>query len=145
MVPKESRGGKRPGAGRPAEKSQIALRGGNEPPEKPIGLKEHASELWDLAIESLPHVLRKVDGPVLRLCCDAYQSAMDARSILDKDPTDHKAHARFISAITKFDGLAKGLGLNPHSRRVIKPADGEQGGKKTDDAFENWLKRGGLN
>jgi phage terminase small subunit len=49
-----------------------------------------------------------------------------------------------MSAITKFETLAKSIGLNPHSRRVIKPVSGEET-EKGDDVFEEWLKRGGLN
>ena len=138
--------GAKGGGGRPSETSQLALRGGNQPPEKPesiIGV--YANELWDLAIESLPHVLRKVDGPVLSMACLAYQRAMECFEKIGNDPDEDEAyHRQAMSAITKFETLAKSIGLNPHSRRVIKPANGEATETK-DDAFDEWLKRGGLN
>ena len=138
--------GAKGGGGRPSETSQLALRAGNEPPKKPRGMKgKHANELWDLAIESLPHVLRKVDGPVLRLACVAYQRAMDCEERLANDPADDEAHKMMMSAMTKFDSLAKTIGLNPHSRRVIKPASGETGEEKQEDPFEVWMRNGGLN
>jgi phage terminase small subunit len=138
--------GAKGGGGRPSETSQLALRGGNEPPKKPDGLRgEFANRLWDLAIESLPHVLRKVDEPALEQCCIAYQRVKEMDAILAGDHLNKEAHNMMVSAMTKFDSLAKSLGLNPHSRRVIKPADGEQAEKK-EDAFEQFLKRsGGLN
>ena len=129
----ENRGGARPGAGRPAETEQLPIKGEQRPPEKPDGLRQYASELWDLAVESLPHVLRPVDVAVLRLCCEAYQMAMDCVA----DP-DMKKEA--ISAMTKFDSLAKQIGLTPHSRRVIKPAASE---KQTEDPLKVWRDRAG--
>ena len=136
--------GAKGGGGRPAETSQLPLRGGDRPPTKPKLSGKHANELWDIAVESLPHVLREIDGPVLRLACESYQQAMDCFDLLARDRTDEATHKMAMSAITKFETLAKSIGLNPHSRRVIKPASGETSEKK-DDAFEEWLKRGGLN
>lgn len=136
--------GAKGGGGRPSETAQLELKGGNQPPTKPEAMKgEHAIRMWDLALEALPHVLREVDGPILRLACESYQRAMDCFALLALDPLDDKAHTMAVSAITKFDALAKTLGLNPHSRRVIKPAADEKS-KSTDD-FSEWMKRGGLN
>ena len=132
-------------SGRKAETSQVKLRGGDCPPTKPKDMKgEHANECWDLALAALPHVLREVDGPVLRLACEAYQQAMVCFKVLESEPLDASANKMAMAAITKFEALAKTLGLNPHSRRVIKPASGEEAGK-VDDAFSEWMKRGGLN
>ena len=137
--------GAKGGGGRPSETSQLALKAGNQPPTKPESLKgTWANEMWDLALSALPHVLREVDGPVLRLACESYQQAMNCFKVLESDPLDKDVHAMAMSAITKFEALAKSIGLNPHSRRVIKPASGEEAGKQ-DDAFNEWLKRGGLN
>jgi phage terminase small subunit len=131
------------GSGRPSEKEQIDLRSGNEPPQLPPDMTgPHAIEMWKLAVESLPHVLRKVDGPVLRLCCESYQLAMDSLALLAVDQQNEKASRTYISAVTKFDALANRIGLNPSSRRIVKPAKGEATGE---GEFDEWLKRGNLN
>jgi phage terminase small subunit len=138
--------GAKGGGGRPSELSQLAIKGGDHPPEKPIDMKgEFANELWDIALETLPHVLRKVDGPVLRLACESYQQAMLCFQVLASEPLDVSANKMAMAAITKFETLAKSLGLNPHSRRVIKPANSETQASKEDDPMQEWLRRGGLN
>ncbi len=136
--------GAKGGGGRPSEKSQLAVKAGNNPPVMPSDLHgEYAIELWRLAVNGLPHVLREIDGPVLRLCCEAYQVAMDQRMLLIAEPDNSDALKGMIAAMTKFDSLAKTIGLNPHSRRVIKPADGNADNEK--DPLTDWLARGGLN
>ena len=136
--------GAKGGGGRPSEKSQLVVKAGNNPPAVPGDLHgQYAKELWKLAVEALPHVLRELDGPVLRLCCEAYQVAMDQRQLLIEEPDNGDALKGMIAAMTKFDSLAKTIGLNPHSRRVIKPADVESG--EDDDPMTKWLARGALN
>lgn len=134
---KENRGGARPGAGQPEIKKQLKVEGAQSPPKMPRGLRPHAKKVWELAVDSLPHVLRPLDEPALRLCCEAYQMAMDA---IEND--DSKA---FVSAFTKFEAMAGKIGLTPHSRRTIKPADDGKDDKDTEDPFEVWKTRGGLN
>lgn len=143
---KSSRGGRRAGSGRPSEKQQVSLRGGNAPPVMPHDLVgDHARELWSRAVESLPHVLREVDAPVLRMACVLYQRFRDLELMMLEEPDNPKLHDMMISAANKFDTYANRIGLNPHCRRVIKPVEGESGEEKKDDPLEAWMKRGGLN
>jgi phage terminase small subunit len=138
--------GSKGGGGRPSETKQISLRAGNQPPTKPKEVSgRYASELWDLAIAALPHVLREIDGPVLSLACLTYERAMECFEKIGGDPDeDERLHKQAVSAITKFETLARSLGLNPHARRVIKPAADEVDTDREDPMME-WLKRGGLN
>ena len=125
--------GAKGGGGRPSETQQLQTRGDQVPPPVPDDLRgDYARRLWELAITELPHVLRPVDEPVLRLAAVSYQLAMDSLAANE--------HKTFVSAVTKFDALAKQVGLNPHCRRVIKPCAENQG----DDPLEQWIAAGGL-
>lgn len=122
-------------SGRPSEKYQLPVEGNQEPPEMPDDLDgEHAKKLWKVAVESLPHVLRPIDGPVLHLCCLSFQSAIDLAN-----EGDHKMAIAFMRA---FELLACKIGLTPHARRVIKPVAPKQ--EFPDDPFIEWMSRRGL-
>ena len=123
-------------SGRPSETAQLTTKGGQSVPEMPADLGPHAQKVWQLACEHLPHVLTTLDEPILRLCAEAYQAAMDLRGQPGKE-------SKFIAACGKFDALASRLGLTPHSRRVIKPIAEDQATEETD--YDEWFKRGGLN
>lgn len=123
-------------SGRPSEKEQLLIKGKQEPPKMPKGLRPHAAMVWKLAVDSLPHVLRPLDEPVLRLCCEAYQLAMDA---LEAGETK-----TFLVAVAKFDLTAGKIGMTPHSRRVIKPVSAKELANE-ETPFDAWFNRGGLN
>lgn len=123
-------------SGRPSEKEQLPIRGKAEPPKMPKGMGEHAQHVWKLAVESLPHVLRPLDEPVLRLCCECYQLAMDGLKAGDTKT--------FLVAVAKYELTANKIGLTPHSRRVIKPVSTTEVTKE-ESPFDSWFNRGGLN
>jgi phage terminase small subunit len=122
-------------SGRPSVKHQLEVKGDQGLPDKPDGLGEHASSMWDLAIESLPHVIRKVDGPILRLACESYQQAMD---MFEAGKTNDA-----LKAAKTFDQLAQKIGLSPSARRVVKPVESKDKGVQSEvSEFELWMKRG---
>jgi phage terminase small subunit len=124
-------------SGRPSNKAQIKIKGPQSPPtEIPSCLDENGMRVWDLAIESLPHVLRPVDGPALQLACLAFQSAVHAYD--SGDQREGNTQARTYLAI------ADKLGLHPASRNIVRPADEPKGGED-DDIVAKLLARGGLN
>ena len=124
------------GSGRPSETRQLKLHGEQGLPVLPADMTGvHAVELWELAITSLPNVLVKLDFAVLRLCCESYQLAMDCLA----DPKQRKLAT---SAMSRFESLARQIGLTPHSRRIIKPVDVET--VDENDPYNDWLNRGGL-
>ena len=121
-------------SGRPSERSQIEVHGVQSPPSKPSDLVGvHANELWDIAVESLSHVLRPIDFAILRQCCEVYE--------LFRTTDDLKTK---LSASRLFVNLSKQIGLDPSSRRVIKPAKDPKP-EPEKDPFDAWLERGGLN
>jgi phage terminase small subunit len=114
---------------------QLEVKGDQGLPEKPAGLGEYASAMWDLAIESLPHVLRKIDGPILRLACEAYQQAALAFEADDLSAA--------LKASKTFDQLSQKIGLSPSARRVVKPvASVDKKIASEVSEFELWMKRG---
>ena len=123
------------GSGRPSVKNQLAVMGDQGLPDKPGDLGELASVMWDLAVDSLPHVLRKIDGPILRLACESYQQAMLA---FERDDL-----SAALKATKTFDQLSQKIGLSPSARRIVKPVEKEDGKVKTEvSEFELWMKRG---
>jgi phage terminase small subunit len=124
-------------SGRPSNKAQIKIKGQQSPPtDIPDGLNADGMAVWELAVESLPHVLRPVDGPVLHLACLAFQSAIQAYE--SGDQKEGTTQARTYLAI------ADKLGLHPASRNIVRPADEPKGGED-DDIVARLLARGGLN
>ena len=123
-------------SGRPSNKAQIKIKGPQNPPtEMPVGLNADGMRVWDLAIESLPHVLRPVDGPALELACLAFQTAVDCYHNGEQDKGT--THARAYLAI------ADKLGLHPASRNIVRPVEEIKG--DDDDIVARLLARGGLN
>jgi len=121
-------------SGRPrAEQTEVL--GSKTPPKKPNDLSgDYASACWDKAIEQMGHCIREVDGPLLRLACEAYQRSMDLRD--DGDDNGARKESQV------YLQLAKELGLTPSSRRVVKPPAGKA---FESTPFDNWLtKRGNL-
>lgn len=122
-----------PSSGRPSETRQLKLLGEQGLPVLPTDMTGvHAVALWNEAIDSLPHVLQRLDFAVLRLCCESYQLAMDCLS----DPKQRKLAT---SAMSRFESLARQIGLTPHSRRIIKPIEVET---VDDEEFSEWLEGG---
>ncbi len=123
-------------SGRPSNKAQIKIMGPQSPPDMPHDLCDVAREVWELAVEALPHVLRPVDGPALKLACVCYAHAL--RSFKSGDGKQGASVAKTYIAI------ADKLGLHPASRNIIRPADEPKGGED-DDIVARLLARGGLN
>lgn len=138
------KGTKPTGSGRPSETRQIRVRGDQIPPKAPADLGPHAKRVWDLAVGSLPDVLRPLDEPILRMCCEAYQSAMDLKAKMDRSRKFNSSiHGAMCRAMRLFESHAKQIGLTPSSRRVVKPV--EPGEQDEVSPFEEFLKQGGLN
>jgi len=124
-------------SGRPGVQHQIETRGEQTPPEIPTDLEgSHAIALWQQAVTDLPHCLRQADFAILRLACETYQRAMDGFAAGDEKSA--------LAATRLYNNLAREIGLTPSARRIVKPAPGEKQ-EMDDDAFEQWLARGGLN
>jgi len=119
-------------SGRPSVKHQLEVKGDQGVPEMPEGLGPHALEMWNLAIESLPHVIRRVDGPILRLACESYEKAV---VLFAAGETKEAA-----SMAKTFEALASKIGLHPSSRRVVRPVDDEE--SKDGNDFDKWLAKG---
>jgi len=123
-----------PLSGRPSVESQIKTLGAQEPPKMPADLKgRFAKQLWKQAVEDLGHVLRPVDFAVLKLCCQSFEMSQTSE--------DEKVR---LSAMRMFASLSHKIGLDPSSRRVVKPAPSEVEPSEP-DPFQQWLDRGGLN
>lgn len=129
---KETRGGKRPNAGRPSEKCQTKVKGDQGPPKKPSDLGEWSSRVWDDAVAALPHILRPLDYAILRVACEAFQMAMT-----DEDPKVR------LQAMRAFESHARQIGLTPSSRRIVKPVDEVE--SHENDPFVEFMRKGGLN
>lgn len=126
-------GGKRPGSGRPSEKTQTKVRGKQEPPVKPADMEGvYANQIWDQAVEALPHILRPVDYGILRMACEAFELAMTSE--------DEKVR---LSAMRAYESCANKIGMTPHSRRIVKPVDNEE--PEQISPLDDWLQRGALN
>jgi phage terminase small subunit len=123
-------------SGRPSNRSQIKIEGPQHAPEMPLDLSDDAQEVWRLAVEALPHVLRPVDGPALKLACVCYAHAIHAFA---------QGDSKHGAAVAKaYIALADKLGLHPASRNIIRPIEEPKGGEN-DDIVAKLLARGGLN
>jgi phage terminase small subunit len=123
-------------SGRPSNRSQIRIEGPQCPPEMPDDLCVDAQEVWELAVAALPHVLRPVDGPALKLACVCYAHAINAFKNGD---------GKHGAAVAKaYIAIADKLGLHPASRNIIRPVEQSKGGED-DDIVAKLLARGGLN
>lgn len=113
---------------RATEGAQVKTHGGAAPvlPEG-VKLGPAGSALWEIALKSLPNVLREIDFAALHLCCVCYDIATTA--------AQHGDNREFFNAMGKFATLAKALGLNPNARGTIKKAENED---KNTDALSVW-------
>jgi len=123
-------------SGRPSVKNQLEVKGDQSPPEMPDDMSEIAKEVWQLAVESLPHVLRPVDGPILRLACESYASAVELFAAGESKQA--------VAAARGYEQLASKLGLHPSARRVVRPVE-ESKSDDDSDIVAKLLRRGGLN
>ena len=121
---KENRGTRNDGG------KQVKTHGGAAPvlPDG-VTLGPAGKALWEVALKSLPNVLREIDFASLHLCCVCYDIATTAAK--------HGDNKEFFNAMGKFSTLSRALGLNPNARGMIKKAEAED---KSANALDVWEK-----
>lgn len=89
---------------------------GGEPLQKPDGLGEHGSWLWDEVARTRRAWLCASDAAALRALCDAYQLMRRCEPALRDDPTDKNARCAWSAYHAVFRQLGAAFGLTPSDR-----------------------------
>ena len=104
-------------------------------PQKPSGLKEHASKLWDDLIPQLTAlgVATSVDGPALGEMCQWFDRYIRWGEALDKMGIRAKTHYRLTVQVSmaskRFQSIASRFGLTPADRTkiMVRETPGDSG------------------
>lgn len=90
-------------------------------PDKPPGLNEHESWMWDLVIEEYGDEgpVRRIDTAALLQACRLWGLLQQSQAEAASDPTDKNLRCAVTSYYAAWDRAAAKLGITPRDRRSV--------------------------
>lgn len=106
-------------------------------PCKPNGLGKHASQCWDIVVNTLPRNMQsRLDFVGLMLLCDHVELYFSLRSKMLSDPIDKEIRISFTTVVDKLDKLGRQFGWSPLSRASLTITE-----DKDDDPLLDFMKK----